>query len=561
VLPSGHFRQWNFAAFAQDSWKLKRNFTLEAGVRLAFLPNNTEIQGLAAIFDPARYDRSQGLFVDDDFQRVNGVAYAAKGDVPDRLVANRGLFWMPRVNFAWDVKGSGDLVVRGGAGVFYNRPQGNAEYDVMRIPPNAFRSRYAPWDGFTLAQLPGLDPFSILAGQDLITGNVDAADYPRITSTSLSVAKRLFKDNVFELGYVGTFGRHLLNHRQINVVPQGTFSQGQIGNADLSIPAHRAALDDSVTFARRPFPAYGSIRVWEYASTSNYHSLQATLSQQTNPRLQYFLTYTFSKALGAFTGNETDGDGGLDPFDARNRTYGVLGTDRTHLANLSYNWLVPDLVDKESGGFLKGLLNGWQFSGISTFQSGQYIPLRFTGDLGPTNADGCLAWEGTVDCSRTSGNNGRGFVTPIIGGNVNVGGTSPGDRLLDLGQITIPTFPGSGPYNQAVYVRSPNRMFHDITVMKNFPVGDRGRNLQFRLGCFNCFNMAFASPAVQNDIDLQLQVSCNARVDAPNGAGGTANVCDPTQGYSFTEQAQRNFGTINLLRGHRVVELALRFSF
>ena len=75
--------------------------------------------------------------------------------------------------------------------------------------------------------------------------------------------------------------------------------------------------------------------------------------------------------------------------------------------------------------------------------------------------------------------------------------------------------------------------------------------------------MAFASwtPATSNDIDLTLQTTCNARVDAPNGAGGTANVCDPTQGFSFTESALRNFGTINLLRGHRVIELALKFNF
>ena len=59
ILPSGHFRQWNFAGFIQDSWKIKRNFTLEAGLRVAFMPNNTEIQGLAAIFDPAHTTRTR----------------------------------------------------------------------------------------------------------------------------------------------------------------------------------------------------------------------------------------------------------------------------------------------------------------------------------------------------------------------------------------------------------------------------------------------------------------------------------------------------------------------
>jgi hypothetical protein len=561
ILPSGHFRQWNYAAFAQDSWKIKRNFTLEAGIRFAFMPNNTEIQGLAAIFDPATYDTSKGLFLDASHQRVNGVLYAAQGDVPDRLIDNRSIFWMPRVNFAWDVRGNGDLVVRGGAGVFYNRPQGNAEYDVMRIPPNAFQSYYSPWDGFTFNQLPGVDPSTILSGQDIITGNVDAADYPRVTSTSLSVAKRLFKDNVFEVGYVGTFGRHLLNTREINVVPEGRFMSGTIGNANLANPTNRAALDDSIVFGARPFPAIGSIRMWEYAATSNYHSVQATLSQQTNARLQYFLTYTFSKALGAGNVNETDGAGGLDPTDARNRTWGVLPTDRTHLANLSYNYMVPDLVDESSSGFLKGLLNGWQFSGISTFQSGQYIRLRFDGDLAPGNQNMCLAWTGSGDCGRSANNISSGFATPILGSNINLGGTSPGDKLLDIGQVGIPNFPESGPYNQAVYIRSPNRMFHDLTVMKNIPVGGGGKKLQLRASCFNCFNMAFASPVVQNDIDLRLQTTCNATVDAPNGVGGTSNVCDPTQGFHFTDSALRNFGTVNVLRGHRVIELAVKFNF
>jgi hypothetical protein len=560
ILPAGHFRQYNFAGFAQDSWKIRRNFTLEAGLRVAYMPNNTEIQGLAAIFDPAAYDPSQGLFVDEEHTRVNGILYAKFGDVPDRLVPNRGIFWMPRVNFAWDVKGDGDLVVRGGAGVFYNRPQGNAEYDVMRVPPNAFASYYSPWDGFYMDQLREVDPFNIPAGQDLISGNIDAHNYPRITSGSLSVAKRIFGDNVFEVGYVGTFGRHLLNHRQIGVVPRGTFLEGQIGNADLSIPSNRVALDESVTNAAKLYPAFNFVRVWEYASTSNYHSLQVTLSQQTNPNLQYFLTYTFSKVLGALNIAETDGAGGLDPFDARNRTWGVPSNDRTHLVNLSYNWMVPDMAPDDSGGFLKGLLNGWQVSGISTFQSGRYIRLRFQGQLGP-GGDQCIAWEGTTSCDAGAGNLTTGFAAPIIGDNVSLGNTSVGEKLLDINQVGIPVFPESGPYNQAVYIRAPNRMFHDVTLMKNFRVGEGGRKLQLRLSCFNCFNMAFASPNVEDDIDLRLDTDCNVRVDAPNGIGGTNNVCDPTQGFFFTDQTIRNFGTINLLRGHRVVELAVKFYF
>ena len=46
---------------------------------------------------------------------------------------------MPRVNFAWDIAVQRQhMVLRGGAGIFFNRPKGNAEYDVIHVPPNAY---------------------------------------------------------------------------------------------------------------------------------------------------------------------------------------------------------------------------------------------------------------------------------------------------------------------------------------------------------------------------------------------------------------------------------------
>jgi hypothetical protein len=53
------------------------------------------------------------------------------------------------------------------------------------------------------------------------------------------------------------------------------------------------------------------------------------------------------------------------------------------------------------------------------------------------------------------------------------------------------------------------------------------------------------------------------RVDGvPNGAGGYVDgVCDPTQGFRFSDYTRQNFGRINTKRGHRVIELAVRFEF
>ncbi len=48
----------------------------------------------------------------------------------------------------------------------------------------------------------------------------------------------------------------------------------------------------------------------------------------------------------------------------------------------------------------------------------------------------------------------------------------------------------------------------------------------------------------------------------PNGMGGTRdNVCDPTQGFSFTPQTLQNFGRVVLQHGHRVVNVGVKVYF
>jgi hypothetical protein len=59
-----------------------------------------------------------------------------------------------------------------------------------------------------------------------------------------------------------------------------------------------------------------------------------------------------------------------------------------------------------------------------------------------------------------------------------------------------------------------------------------------------------------------LQTECNVRATGvPNGNGGTADVCDPTQGYHFSQNTLDNFGKVITKRGRRVVEFALRLFF
>jgi hypothetical protein len=227
--------------------------------------------------------------------------------------------------------------------------------------------------------------------------------------------------------------------------------------------------------------------------------------------------------------------------------------------------------------FGRGLLNGWQISGITTLTSGTPVNLRFTGDL-PGLA---LAAFGS-NAFSTDGY-ASGAIAPVYTRNPNLGGKNVGEKVLDLGAISIPAFGTTGPTISPFYFRTPRRQNWDISLFKNFKIKE-SNNLQFRFGFFNVFNQAFPKNidngnASNSDIYLTLATQCvrtpvnQTQVLAdgtkttftqtlPNRIGGTTSgVCDPSKGFTFTNDTINNFGKITNKRGQRVIEMAVKFTF
>lgn len=573
AVPAGDFRLWNYEFYAQDGWKLRPNFTLEYGLRVAWYPTNEEVDGLGVRFDKSAYDPTQGVLINGDRNRPNGILTAASGAIPKGVTDSPGAQFAPRLNFAWDINGKGDTVIRGGAGIFYNRVQGNYQYYSLQQPPNAFSATFdaggftsvGNGKGLTYSTLPLINPFTQIGTIGITSADPNSINIPRIANMSLSVARRLPGANVLEVSYVGTQGRHLPLSIETNYVPVGTLLSGHVGNADLSVPAQRVAVagQASVIAQFRPFPAYSSIKFNQYTGTSTYHSLQVSLSHQTSSRFQYFANYTFSKALGTSQTNETDGNG-TDPIDTRNRNWGILPYDRTHVFNMTYNYLIPDGARGKFRNWLtKGLLDGWQMSGITNFSSGLPIKLKYSGDI--TGAGIAAAWVGT-DAFSNSGIT-TGAIAPTFSRNPQVtGGLSLGEKFMDISAIGIPSFGNSGPYVSPFYLRAPHRWNHDMSFFKNFNISER-QKIQFRAGLFNIFNQAYPryiqGDFSNSDVNVRLGTVCNVMVhNIPNGTGGTTgDVCDPTQGFHFDADTIANFGKVTNKHGHRIVEFALKYYF
>lgn len=578
--PLDNFRYYNYEFYGQDSWKVKPNITVEAGLRLAYLPQNFERKGLGVLFDPAAYNPAQGIFINGDRTKPNGFKLASRGEIPKGVLANPGIAWMPRLNFAWDIGGKGDLVVRAGAGVFYNRVQGNYDYYSSGQMPNTYSATVdTPWNsvgagnGLTFSDLRNIDPFSTISNVNVSSRDLQSNEIPRVANFSFTVEKRLPMNNILAVAYVGTQGRHLPQQRNINIIPlgrllTGTLAAGSTNPSDLTVPVNRAALDSSVLKNFRPFNAYNSVGLFQFTGTSTYHSLQATLSHQSGKNLQYFATYTFSKALGTVATNETDGAAWADPIDTRNRSWGVLPFDRTHIFNLSYNYSFPKFARGAFDNVVgRGFLNGWQMSGITTFQSGIPIRLRFTGDIAGTGQ--ALAWYGSDAFNGTNAGASIGAITPIYTGNPSGGSSALGQKYLDLTKLKIPSFPNTGPSQPPFYIRTPSRSNFDVSFFKNFNFSE-SKKLQFRSGFFNIFNQAYPTQIATtgglgaSDIYLTLNTTCTVRVNnVPNGTGGTAggSTCDPAGGFTYTQETIDNFGKVVNKRGRRIVEFALKFNF
>jgi hypothetical protein len=349
-------------------------------------------------------------------------------------------------------------------------------------------------------------------------------------------------------------------------MPYGALSKGTFNGVDLSVPVNRVAVASVSTnlAAFRPFNAFSGgtgcpgnigLCMYDFRGESNHDSMQLTLSRQTGRRLQYFVAYTFGKTQGTLGGEYS----AIDPYDA-SRTYGVLNEDRTHVLNVSWNAFLPDGAQGAmNNAFGRGLLNGWQLSGISSMASGIPYRLSFSGAAAAGSIS--AAYFGTADVVGPSNSGGNGLA-PKYTCDPALSGSKVGEKVLDLNCISVPAFGENGdlvpPYN----IRQPTRFNHDLTLFKNFAVtGDQ--KIQFRIGFFNLFNQAYASTGADaNDINLVLDTTCNVVVpNVPDGAGGTQNACDPTQGFNFTPQTKANFGKINLKRGHRVIEMVLKYYF
>ena len=235
--------------------------------------------------------------------RFNGSFQAGQG-ITDTLQDGSTFKISPRVGVVYDMTGKGEMIFRGGWGIFYDRPQGNMVFDMISNAPGVLNSSVA-W-----GRLQELSASSATSEPPPTLGlNPTAFDFepPKVTQWNLGFQRKLFGNFMYDLAYVGSKSDDLLRQVQINAVPRGATFLPQ--NQDPTrAPNALAGANALTTDLLRPYQGYGGIRMWEYSGYSNYHSLQTGINRRFDDGFMFSVFYVWSKALGI---NNDDFSAGL----------------------------------------------------------------------------------------------------------------------------------------------------------------------------------------------------------------------------------------------------------
>jgi hypothetical protein len=530
VIGSGtnsiHNRANDFSAFFQDDWKVTPRLTLNLGMRYDYFGPTTETQGHFVGFDPSRAVTTPlpivtgcvdtcGVAVTGGFvQAGNGNLPLPSAGVPgfskvsDGLVNSNRKNFGPRLGFAYQVTNDSKVVLRGGYGIFFDRPNMrlynsqlfNMPYEMMataletsnenpfvQVPlPSAFplslsNSGIFPYGGYP-AYLPQTSwaPFNP-AGAPSITAVPATGLYPDIHDWSIPYVQTFnlgvqtsFANNwMLDLGYVGTLGRKYPRLFSFNQAFGPSFA-GVPALGSLGGPLFPG-------FGDLPAPGLGAY-LMESNSNSNYNSFQATVDKRFSHGLQMRLSYTWSHSIDDYSGSDVS-DITLLPGDMVNQAhnYGTSDFDRRQRFVGSYLYNLPDLY-RGSSAFGKKLVNSWSVSGIVTLQSG--VPFSVLGSdslFALTQAD--LAPGRTVASAIKSGN-----VVDRLG----IGNEPP---YFDTTAFVPPAADTTdfGTLGRNI-IRGPKEINTDFSIMKLVPVIE-GQKLEFRAEFFNLFNnVNFANP-------------------------------------------------------------------
>ena len=578
----GAFLAINHEAFIQDNWRVKNNVTLDFGVRFVHMKPQYDSYGYSSNFLPEEWSRANaprlyvagcstnaypcvaanrraldpvtgtmlgpnsvlavGTLVPNSGSTTNGLFAAGTGPVAETNHEYPAIGVTPRVGAAWDVRGDQKLVVRGGVGLFYDRPPANSVYGTVNNPPftRNVTVRYGQLQNLASTGLATEAAPSLTVWQ---YDNKLSASTQWNTGVQMAVPFRA----VLDVAYAGQHSFNTNTAVNINSIDLGAAYLP--ANQNPALATSPASTNAATSYASsnpdlvRFYTGFGNINQQQPVGWRTYHSLQISL----NRRFSDGFLFGFNDTIGLSDKQNAplrlqhNADGTITTRSDQTRADELLGDNHPlrHLMRAHFVWNLPHLPRSSAPMRTLGyLLNDWSLSGI------------WSGASGPAYA---------VTAAYTTG-----------GGNVNLTGSpdfAPRVRVVDdpgagcsddqLRQFNTAAF--QGPQVQSDGLESGNGYLKgcfvssmDFAISRTIKIGG-SRNVQLRVDIFNAFNQS-AVIARQTQMTLASPSDPVTITNLPFDAGG--NVVP-----ARARPSGAGFGVATDYQTPRSIQLQARFSF
>jgi hypothetical protein len=586
--------------FAQDTWKVKSNLTLDYGVRVYHMPTQHELrpeETLDAVFLLSKWDASkapryytydpanpsavidpanpsvrytgqaatilQWTIVPGSGDPLNGISALGAPGVGNTGVLNpKFLLFAPRGGFAWSPLGNSKTVIRGGFGWAYNRVNiSNAINDFENgLTP---RVDYRQTSLGTLSGSSGLAP---ITARSYAVRDETGQKVPTVYDFSLSVQRELPWGTILDVGYIGNLQRHQPIVFNLNDIPlgrafdpkyvrPGVAGANFFGAVSASNPGALAGSNTVDPLLMRPFQGFNTLNMLVNAGNLSYNSLQISATKRYSHGLMFQASYTLSRLesgaenVGPFFANWRDYSGGLAGGD---------GGDREHVFSVNYTYDLPDVAKAIhfTNPLGRAVFSGWRMGHLFTYVSG----VRTTAALGSVQNAGNTSNVATLGTLLLG--------TPDVDPRLALSGDPNAlsrdfahyfdPTKLALGGL-YPTADGRGPRN---YITRPGNFANDMTLTKSFRIKE-SHAFELRAAFYNAFNQVR-----RTSVNTSLQYKANGRTYADgfslfNTPEQLAGRNATLSGTALYNQYRTGVGHMNLtdVNAMRVIEIGLKYRF
>jgi hypothetical protein len=555
VVNQYHRPAWSL--FAQDTWKVRRNLTLDYGMRWDFTQTEHERDYRTSGFNPTVVNPNAG-------GRLGGLAYEGYGNT-GQCNCNFSPYYPyaigPRLGIAYQPDPK--TVFRGGFGVTYGQnavfDYAGSNFSVVSVGFNVlpFSSpsygianttlskgfQYNPALITSAAHDPGYACCTSINAAPSPFFSHNGGRPPRIFNYTISMQRELMRDLTLEVSYVGNRASWLvsgdqgnLGLLQLNSTSQGRLSSFGFDPTNLTdanllngtyaafvasgdprisrvpLPYVGFPTGQKLSQALRPFPQYGTIYS-EYSpdAKSWYDALQIKVTKRLSHNFELLNSFTWSKELDE--GTDTERGRGAQINDALNRASNkFLTSSYTPFINVtSFTYQLPNLPFErfQSNILLRETFSGWTIGGILKYQNGSLI--RVPGSNPGFPGLGNLLERGTY-ANRVPGQ-------PLYLKNPNCHCFNAGTDILFNYQAwsepPVGTFSTGAPYyNDYRWQRQPDE---EVNIGKKFfiPVGhEQPATLQIRAEFFDVFNRALYPTANGSGGNFEVNSTNNSTISA-----------------------------------------------